>query len=45
MAIAEPSHSPDGKNRCGADAAHLGGLLVMQAVNLQAIKTWILRSN
>lgn len=32
MKIAEPKHSPDGEKRRGADAASLGGPLVMQNV-------------
>jgi hypothetical protein len=36
--FAEPLHSPDGKKRGGADAASLGGALVMQV----RCKNWIL---
>ena len=35
--IVEPLHSPDGDRRGGADAASLGGPLVMQVVVQSAI--------
>jgi hypothetical protein len=39
--IAEQKHSPDGKKRGGADAASLGGPLVMQVVSaLKIIEIW-----
>jgi len=30
--MTQQKHSPDGKKRCGADAASLGGPLVMQVI-------------
>jgi len=35
--LLEPLHSPDGKKRGGAEAAKLGGPLVMQVVGQHAI--------